>query len=305
MDIYKDQIMLNTLGRVCNRPFYLYKIIREGREAIGVLARYCQHYSEHLNLLPHEQISMSHAMKIKKILQSKKAKLPPCALIADLDFSVLNWRENTEQLAHWYNDNDNCEHYLYRLYGGSSTRLLAEQLAKLETLLIADGHHRAFAASLPHAPLTTLPVWITSTCVEVDSFALSLETQADFDLSALKQQLKTFGIEACSPSDGQYLFSFQQQQESYCYPTGADDSYKIQHQLRVALRQIKGVKNLTPLTKKCISEVQNHSDTLLIRLTAPKITDIIKAAKKGHHFPEKSTYFPHKACARVLALTSA
>ncbi|WDE09046.1 DUF1015 family protein [Thalassomonas viridans] len=297
--------MLNTLGQIHNRPFYLYRIIKESSEALGVLLNYCRQGSENLVLLPHEQISMSHAMKIKKLLQTETITLPPCALIAELDFSVLNWQENSEQISRWYDNKNHSEHYLYRLKGDDNTQALAEQLARQEALLIADGHHRAFASSLPHAPLATMPVWLTSTSVAVNSFALSLKTKAGFDWHALQQQLKNFAIVACSPSDAHYVFSYRRQQTSYCYSAARGDSYKIQHQIRTALKQIENVANLSPVPQKQLPALARSADTLLIELTAPRISDIIDAAKKGHYFPEKSTYFPHKTCARVLNELSA
>mgnify|MGYP000353490467 CR=1 FL=1 len=297
--------MLNTLGQPQDRPFYLYKIITKGREATGVLVNYRSHQAEGLSLLPHEQISMSHAMKIKKMLQNKACELPPCALIAELDFSVLNWQQDIEQLARWSRDSDNSDHYLYRVTGEASIRLLAEQLAGQEALLIADGHHRAFAATLPHSPLKDLPVWITSTSIEVNSFALRAEIPPGFEFDTLKQKLITFGIEACCPSISHYSFSYRQQQQAYCYPAAGSDTYKIQHQIRTALRQIKELNNFTSLPQKYAARLKHRPNTLLIRLSPPKIGDIIKAAKKGHYFPEKSTYFPHKTCAKVLDLISA
>ncbi|WP_281558068.1 DUF1015 family protein [Thalassomonas sp. RHCl1] len=307
--------MLNTLGYVQNKPFYLYKITTEGREAVGVLLEYAVNQKDSVPLLPHEQINMSHAMKIKKILHRQSAELPPCALIADLDFTALNWQAKSEQIAHWHNEKSDSEHALYVLTCDNSTQLLAAQLAKQESLLIADGHHRAFAASLPHAPLTTFPVWLTSSCIDVDSFSLSVDIQNHVNFDGLKHHLDTFDIKSCDPEEADYVFYYQQQEFGFSYSAANGNSYKIQHQIRTALAKMNGLLNLTPVRKNSVKQepliggqgkaLPEEQQTILIRLTAPKITDIISAAKQGHYFPEKSTYFPHKTSAKALALLNA
>ncbi|MBQ4847951.1 DUF1015 family protein [Pseudoalteromonas sp. MMG005] len=300
-----------------DKRFSFYEIDINGYKAVGILALY-SHQDAHegsssIRLLGHEAVSVSHALALRKSLAQSANTLPPCMLIADIDFSVLDWHSQCTLVKTWFEPSvggrGKSKHRVYDINNEQLQSRLQNTLLQQQQLLIADGHHRVFAASLPSKHKIDLPIWITSkTQAWVDSFTLQVHLSAPVSVDYIDQHFSQYDItRTVDNATPHYMLQINGQSYPYCLNNDEvgpstlqiyqSDSLKIQRVIRCAIAAL-------PQVLYCQSSKECHKDSsglfMHIGIQAPLVSDILNAAQHGEYFPEKSTYFIHKPVSQAV-----
>uniref|UniRef100_UPI003132F6D9 DUF1015 family protein n=2 Tax=Pseudoalteromonas sp. N1230-9 TaxID=2907156 RepID=UPI003132F6D9 len=280
------------------RTFCIYEVSQKNSLLAGVLTEFdLSDLNSHV-LLPHESVSVSHAMKLKKYVTQKQFVLPPSLLIGPLDINLFAWRTASEKVASWENESDKSEHSIYLIKCDSINQQLYNLLSNKQDWLIADGHHRVFAAKQLHSSQRKLMVWLTAKeDVVVKSFTLQVKISTPLHMQTLVKHLAQFGIVECDKKLADYALVNKDKTRYFSLHGNNADSYRIQTQLRQALCKLPQFVSLVPSS---ISTTSEDALTITVSCRDPYIEDIFAAAKAGKYFPEKSTLFTHKADSRVL-----
>ncbi|WP_411170914.1 DUF1015 family protein [Pseudoalteromonas piscicida] len=281
-----------------NEPLHLYQVEQGGILVTGLLTEFDVSALPEQAILPHESVSVSHAMALKKRVQLEKLLLPPCLLIGRLNLDEVRWQAECVETAQWYSDCDECTHRLYAVENPRVLQEFRQQISMHQQWLIADGHHRMFAASQRHAPQSRMMAWLVPQQeAVVTSFAVQASYTQAVDVTKFKQHLSDFDICECSETEADYTIWVAEVALCFALQHVKSDSYLIQTQLRRALQALPAFEELWSNNKVELSD-DPHVVTAICR--DPHIEDIFTAAKAGKYFPEKSTLFTHKADSQVL-----
>ncbi len=283
---------------ITDGPLHLYQVEQGGILVTGILAELDVSALPEQAILPHESVSVSHAMALKKRVQSEKLLLPPCLLVGKLDLDEVRWQAECIETAQWYSDCGECTHRLYAVESPYVLQEFRQQISMHQQWLIADGHHRMFAASQRHARQSRMMAWLVpQQDAVITSFAVQASYTQAVDVTKFKQHLSNFDICESSETEADYTIWLGKAALYFVLRRATSDSYLIQTQLRRALQSLPAFEELWSKNKVELSD-DAHVVTAICR--APQIEDIFAAAKAGKYFPEKSTLFTHKADSQVL-----
>lgn len=283
---------------ITDGPLHLYQVEQGGILVTGILAELDVLALPEQAILPHESVSVTHAMALKKRVQLEKLLLPPCLLIGKLNLDKVLWQAECDEIAQWHSDCGECTHRLYTVENRHVLQEFRQQISMHQQWLIADGHHRMFAASQRHAPQSRMMAWfVPQQDAVITSFAVRASYTQAVDVTKFKQHLSDFDICEGSETEADYTIWLGEVTLYFVLQHANGDSYLIQTQLRRALQTLPAFEELRPTNKVELSD-EAHVVTAICR--APRIQDIFAAAKAGKCFPEKSTLFTHKADSQVL-----
>ncbi|MBE0368702.1 hypothetical protein PAUR_a2370 [Pseudoalteromonas aurantia 208] len=296
-----------------DKRFSFYEIDVNGYKTIGILALYSPGEQSSVRLLGHEAVNVSHALALRRSLTQCANTLPPCMVIADIDFSVLDWQSQCTLVKTWYEPRvggvGKSRHSVYDINNEQLQYRLKNTLSQQRQFLIADGHHRVFAANLPGKRKVTLPVWITSNSQTwVESFTLQVQLSAPVNVAYIDQHFSQYGMtRTVNNAASHYMLHINGRSYSYCLNEKEIDSgkqsiyqsgsLKVQRVIRNAIAALPHVLCSQP-TKMC--DIESSELFFYIDIQAPLVSDIFKAAQQGEYFPEKSTYFIHKPVSHAM-----
>ena len=129
--------------------FYLYRLIMDGREQVGITATFAVDDYDNNVILKHEKTRKVKEDDRTNHIVSTKAQTGIVFLtyrgVKDINNIVTKTMESAKPLYD-FNASDGIQHTVW-IIPNNYNELLIEEFAKIDKLYVADGHHRAKSAS--------------------------------------------------------------------------------------------------------------------------------------------------------------
>jgi len=129
--------------------FYIYKLSKNSRVQYGVIASIEINKKSHKHILPHEKTFTAKENSILRNIESTKTQVGPVYLTYKNknNLKLLFKRYSLTKPEYSFISSGGTKHSLWITKSSKDRNYISSQLSKIETLYIADGHHRFAAIS--------------------------------------------------------------------------------------------------------------------------------------------------------------
>ena len=129
--------------------FYIYKLSKNSRVQYGVIASIEINKKSHKHILPHEKTFTAKENSILRNIESTKTQVGPVYLTYKNknNLKLLFKKYSITKPEYFFTSVGGTKHSLWITKSSKDRNYISSQLSKIETLYIADGHHRFAAIS--------------------------------------------------------------------------------------------------------------------------------------------------------------
>jgi|TARA_B110000114_G_scaffold59921_1_gene63613 uncharacterized protein (DUF1015 family) len=129
--------------------FYIYKLSKNSKVQFGVIASIEINKQSQKHILPHEKTFIAKENSILRNLESTKTQVGPVYLTYKNKnhLKLLFKKYSTTKPEYFFTSVGGTKHSLWVTKNSKDRNYISSQLLKIETLYIADGHHRFAAIS--------------------------------------------------------------------------------------------------------------------------------------------------------------
>jgi uncharacterized protein (DUF1015 family) len=307
--------------------FYVYHQQFAGNEQFGLIGDIKIHQDVDKYVLPHEQTIEAKAQGIYNHILGKSYDFDPIMLVYEERQQLATIKRSicqTSTAVLSFDDDDGISHAIYHVTDQQVVEQLTQEVNQINSLLLADGHHRFESTRRINADSPSDSFYINGMIFSGDEVCISSFHQvipmscqfAEKDIFAFinqyftrvtsADQLGKYGVEVYAFSQWHYFnldSKVAQLAPSSDFPTKVHVCHQLLDNAFGFIRD-KSKNQITYLANKAAAntfiEQQNLDNKVIIHAFSPSIDELFALAKQGTFLPPHSTRFVMKPTPGIM-----